>query len=350
MRRRGYGGKILVGPDGAQGRSDVTTVVPPLEKAARGLESGERCTLCESPRHKTFLRAKGRTVIECRDCGLRALSPMPSLDQLITINEETVHPFFHACLEDEESYRTYFARKLDDLQRYQRSGRLLDVGCGAGFFLDAARERGYDIAGVDLSPVPVAYARDTLGIEVAMGSLYDYQAPSDTFDAVTIFQTIEHDPNLPAFSAELFRILAPGGTLMVTTPAADGFVARVMGKRWFGYRNVEHVSFFTRRSLRYTLERSGFEIVSLEVEHGKGLSPKYVLNRLINYYYDHRTVFRNGLRLLHPVMPLLGKAVLFEPWAHLYAVARKPLQPSSVGEIPSHLRERTPEGAPRGAD
>ena len=350
MRRRGYGGKISAGPDGVQGRSDVTTVVPPLEKAARGLESGERCTLCESPRHKTFLRAKGRTVIECRDCGLRALSPMPSLDQLITINEETVHPFFHACLEDEESYRTYFARKLDDLQRYQRSGRLLDVGCGAGFFLDAARERGYDIAGVDLSPVPVAYARDTLGIEVAMGSLYDYQAPSDTFDAVTIFQTIEHDPNLPAFSAELFRILAPGGTLMVTTPAADGFVARVMGKRWFGYRNVEHVSFFTRRSLRYTLERSGFEIVSLEVEHGKGLSPKYVLNRLINYYYDHRTVFRNGLRLLHPVMPLLGKAVLFEPWAHLYAVARKPLQPSSVGEIPSHLRERTPEGAPRGAD
>ena len=328
----------------------MTTVVPSTAKAARGSESGERCAICESPYHKTLLRAKGRTVIECRDCGLRALSPMPSLDQLVAINEETVHPFFHACLEDEESYRAYFARKLDDLQRYQRSGRLLDVGCGAGFFLDAARERGYDIAGVDLSPVPVAYARDTLGIEVTMGSLYEYQAPSDTFDVVTIFQTIEHDPNLPALGAELFRILVPGGVLMVTTPAADGFVARVMGRRWFGYRNVEHVSFFTRRSLRYTLERSGFEIASLEVEHGSGLSPKYVLNRLINYIYDHRTVIRNGLRLLHPIMPLLGKAVLFEPWAHLYAVARKPLQPSSAGDIPSHLRERTPEGAPQGAD
>ena len=41
---------------------------------------------------------------------------------------------------------------------------------------------------------------------------------------------------------------------------------------------------------------------------------------------------------------------LFEPWAHLYAVARKPLEPPSVGEIPSQLRERTPEGAPHGAD
>jgi 2-polyprenyl-3-methyl-5-hydroxy-6-metoxy-1,4-benzoquinol methylase len=275
---------------------------------------------------------------------------MPSLEELVSINEETVHPFFSACLEDEESYRLYFARKLSDLRRYKPSGRLLDVGCGAGFFLDAARDRGYDVAGVDLSPVPTAYARDMLGLEVALGSLYDYQAPSGAFDAVTIFQTIEHDPNLPALSAELFRILAPGGTLMVTTPAADGFVARVMGRRWFGYRNVEHVSFFTRRSLRYTLEHSGFEIVSLEVEHGKGLSPKYVLNRLINYYYDHRTVIRNGLRLLHPIMPLLGKAVLFEPWAHLYAVARKPLEPPSVGGLPPSLRERTPEGAPHGAD
>ena len=350
MRRRGYGGKISAGPDGAQGRSDVTTVVPPLEKAARGAESGERCTLCESPHHKTFLRAKGRTVIECRDCGLRALSPMPSLDQLVAIHEETVHPFFSACLEDEASYRAYFEPKLDDLQRFQSTGKLLDVGCGAGFFLDAARSRGYNVAGLDLSPVPASYAREQLGLDVTVSSLYELGAATNAFDAVTIFQTIEHDPDPAALCGELYRIVKPGGVVMVTTPAADGFVARVMGKRWFGYRNVEHVSFFTRRSLRYTLERSGFEIVSLEVEHGKGLSPKYVLNRLINYYYDHRTVFRNGLRLLHPVMPLLGKAVLFEPWAHLYAVARKPLEPSSVGEIPSHLRERTPEGAPRGAD
>lgn len=86
---------------------------------------------------------------------------MPSLDELISINEETVHPFFSACLEDEESYRVYFARKLDDLQRHRPSGRLLDVGCGAGFFLDAARRRGYGVAGVDLSPVPAAYARGT---------------------------------------------------------------------------------------------------------------------------------------------------------------------------------------------
>lgn len=262
--------------------------------------------------------------MECLDCGLRALSPMPTLDQMVDINAETVHPFFNACLEDEESYRAYFAHKLDDLQRERPSGKLLDVGCGAGFFLDAARSRGYEVAGVDLSPVPAAYARDALGLDVTVSSLYGYGAPSDSFDAVTIFQTIEHDPDPAALSSELFRILAPGGVLMVTTPAADGFVARAMGRRWFGYRNVEHVSFFSKRSLRYALERAGFEIVFLDVEHGKRLSMKYVLNRLINYYYDHRTFLRNGLRILHPAMFVLGKVPLFEPWAHLYALARKP--------------------------
>ena len=284
-------------------------------------------------------------MVECLACGLRALSPMPSLDKLIGINEETVHPFFHACLEDEASYRTYFARKLDDLQRYRPSGRLLDVGCGAGFFLDAARARGYQVAGVDLSPVPTAYARERLGLDVTLGSLYGYQAPSEAFDAVTIFQTIEHDPDPAALGAELFRILAPGGSLMVTTPAADGFVARAMGKRWFGYRNVEHVTFFTRRSLRYTLQRAGFEIIFLEIEHGKQLTMKYVLNRLINYYYNHRTFIRNGLRMLHPPVLLLGKVVLFEPWAHLYAVARKPTLSFPNAAVPGHLLAREPDGA-----
>lgn len=146
---------------------------------------------------------------------------------------------------------------------------------------------------------------------------------------VTIFQTIEHDPHPAELCDELFRILAPGGVLVVTTPAADGFVARVMGKRWFGYRNVEHVSFFNRRSLHYALDRAGFEIVFLDVEHGKRLTAKYVLNRLINYYYDHRTFLRNGLRLLHPAVFLLAKVPLFEPWAHLYAVARKPIGPGA---------------------
>ena len=257
---------------------------------------------------------------------------MPSFSDLVKVNDETVHPFFSAYLEDAESYRRYFARKLDDLQRLKASGRLLDVGCGAGLFLEAARERGYDVAGVDLSPVPVGYARDTFGLDVATGSLYEYATPTGAFDVATIFQTVEHDPTPGALTAELFRILAPGGVLMVTTPAADGFVARVMGRRWFGYRNVEHVSFFSRRSLRHALENAGFEIVFLEIEHGKQLTLKYVLNRLINYYYDHRAFLRTGLRVFRPAMFLLGKGALFEPWAHLYAVARKPAAPSVARE------------------
>jgi 2-polyprenyl-3-methyl-5-hydroxy-6-metoxy-1,4-benzoquinol methylase len=311
------------------------TAVRPEERAAPAAAAAGGCVLCGSGRSKRFIGAKRRTVVECRDCGLRALSPMPTLDDLVSINEETVQPFFNACLEDEASYRAYFARKLDDLQRYVRGGRLLDVGCGAGFFLDAARVRGYDVAGLDLSPVPAAYARDTLGLDVHVGSVYGYDAAPGSFDAITIFQTIEHDPHPAALCEQLYRLLAPGGALMVTTPAADGFVARAMGRVWFGYRNVEHVSFFSRRSLRRALEDAGFEIVFVDVEHGKQLTAKYVLNRLINYYYDHRAFIRHGLRLLHPAVFLLGKVPLFEPWAHLYALARKPA-PAEAG-VPAFL-------------
>ena len=308
----------------------MTTIVRPAEQTATGTSVSEGCVLCQGSRHKILLDAKQGTVVVCEDCGLSALSPMPTLDHMVEINSETVHPFFNACLEDEASYRTYFEPKLDDLQGFQSTGNLLDVGCGAGFFLDAARSRGYNVAGVDLSPVPASHAREQLGLDVAVSSLYGLGAATNAFDAVTIFQTIEHDPHPAALCDELYRIVKPDGVVMVTTPAADGFVARVMGRRWFGYRNVEHVSFFSRRSLRHALESAGFEIEFLEIEHGKKLSMKYVLNRLINYYYDHRTFLRNGLRILHPAMFVLGKLPLFEPWAHLYAVARKPATSSPI--------------------
>jgi SAM-dependent methyltransferase len=312
--------------------TDVTSIA---KDAPRAVEATEFCPLCKGDRFKIYVRAKERTVVECLGCGLRALNPMPSLGDMEEINEETVHPFFNATLEDEESYRHYFAKKLDDLQKQQPSGRLLDVGCGAGFFLDAARKRGYDVAGVDLSPVPATYARDTLGLNVTIGSLYDYKAPSNSFDVVTIFQTIEHDPHTAALSAELYRILKPGGLLMVTTPAADGFVARAMGKRWFGYRNVEHITFFSRRSLSRALQDAGFEITFVDIEHGKRLTAKYVMNRLINYYYNHKTFVRTGLIMLKPFVFLLSKVPLFEPWAHLYAVARKPAVPAAGGSEPA---------------
>ena len=302
----------------------MTTTTRPETRLEPAAAKEERCVLCGSECSKRVLGAKERMVVECRDCGLRALSPMPTLADLVAVNAETVHPFFAACLEDEESYRHYFVNKLDDLARVAPSGRLLDVGCGAGFFLDAARARGYEVAGLDLSPVPAAYARDTLGLDVTEGSLHDLDTPDGSFAAITIFQTIEHEPDPAALCDRLYRLLAPGGALMVTTPAADGFVARAMRRSWFGYRNVEHVSFFSRRSLRFALEQAGFEVVSLQVEHGKRLTAKYVLNRLINYYYDHRTFLRNGLRLLKPAVYLLQHVPLFEPWAHLYAVARKP--------------------------
>lgn len=320
----------------------MAAIARPGQEAPSAPATTQQCVLCGSERRKRFLAAKERTVVECLDCRLRALSPMPSIADLVTINEETVHPFFNACLEDEESYRVYFEKKLDDLQRAVPAGRLLDVGCGAGFFLDMARARGYEVQGLDLSPVPANYARSELALDVTEGSIYDFDAPDGSFDVITIFQTIEHDPDPAALVARLYRLLAPGGALMVTTPAADGFVARVMGRRWFGYRNVEHVSFFSRASLGHVLERTGFELALLDVEHGKRLTAKYVLNRLINYYYDHKTFIRHGLRLLHPAVFVLQKVPLFEPWAHLYALARKP----SNDDLPAYLRTNGHNGAP----
>jgi SAM-dependent methyltransferase len=140
------------------------------------------------------------------------------------------------------------------------SGRLLDVGANFGYF---AREAAsvFDAQGIEPSALTVAWGREHLGAPVEVGSIYDDRPDfAGRFDAITLFDVIEHLPDPPGALARLRDWLAPDGRLFITTPDAGSLVARLLDRQWWYIDLTEHIALFTRSNLTALLQRSGFEV------------------------------------------------------------------------------------------
>jgi 2-polyprenyl-3-methyl-5-hydroxy-6-metoxy-1,4-benzoquinol methylase len=189
-------------------------------------------------------------------------------------------------------------------------GRVLDVGCGDGGFLRLARERGFTPAGFDYERrmVELARARGIADAECAEFGAYCRGRADAEFDAVTLFDVLEHSPEPAAFLAELRRLLKPGGHLAVTLPNARRPLP--WGREEHDYP-PHHFTRWTAEALRGFLEDNGFEVVRQDASH-------LMLLHLADGFYFHVLMPR---LLAFSRRLLFGRAAADAPISRLYDAA-----------------------------
>ncbi len=149
---------------------------------------------------------------------------------------------------------------LNRLEPFRKTNRLLDVGCSAAFFLKLARDRKWDVQGVEVSDFGVTFTRDELKIPVFQGLLQDAHFPGESFDAAFSSHVIEHVGSPVILLQEMRRILRPRGALITVLPTQfDSPSYRFFGK-WTGEGPPRHVSYFTKRVFEDRLRQLGFSI------------------------------------------------------------------------------------------
>jgi 2-polyprenyl-3-methyl-5-hydroxy-6-metoxy-1,4-benzoquinol methylase len=166
------------------------------------------------------------------------------------------------------------------LKRYAHSGRLLDVGCATGYFLNAAR-LDFETQGIELSEWAALYARERLRLDVVNAGLDEASLPAEHFDVVTLNDVIEHFTDPRAALLRIQGLLRPGGLLYLVTPNIESLSARILRGRWWGLRPA-HVFYFSPATLTALLRETGFE-VELVKSYGRMFTWGYWLSRLRNH-------------------------------------------------------------------
>jgi SAM-dependent methyltransferase len=158
-----------------------------------------------------------------------------------------------------EERRRHFAAYLDEVA----PGTLLDVGCGSGDYAAAMQRRGWNVRGTELDPMAAQVARAKHGIAVDVGELADIGCPDGAFDAITARHVLEHVQEPVAFLAECWRILRPGGRLVIVTPNVDSLGHRHFAERWRGLEQPRHLFLYGSASLRALFGRIDVEPVEV---------------------------------------------------------------------------------------
>jgi 2-polyprenyl-3-methyl-5-hydroxy-6-metoxy-1,4-benzoquinol methylase len=251
----------------------------------------------------------GHEILRCPSCGLLFRGDLPVPEALPRIYGET---YFRApdddlggrgyadYLADETEHRRNARRRLRLLSRYTSPGRLLDVGCAAGFFLDQARRAGWVIAGIDISTPMTTWARDQLRLPVMTGRFMDAEPGDAPFDALTMWDYIEHVLDPRAELARAARLLRPSGILALSTGDAGSPIARISGKRWHLLTPTHHNFFFTRAQLARYLEDQGFEI----------LAANYVWSSYSLAYLAHKSQTVVSVPTLRRLIKAMGQSPL----------------------------------------
>jgi len=231
-------------------------------------------------------------LVRCRRCGLFYISPR-STDHTFqdfsnedrelrnrVLGQDAKISFPDATVDVTDVRYLTFQHRLQKILQWRRCGRLLDVGCERGYFLDIARQH-FEVTGVETDRDTAAQARGR-GVDVFNGTLREADFPDASFDVVTAFHVIEHVNSPKLELAEMFRILKPGGLLVLETPNIDTIWFRVFRSHWRQFIR-DHYFFFDPKTMHLLLTSVGFQPLQI-CTIGKPFNLHFLLARLSRYW------------------------------------------------------------------
>ncbi len=226
------------------------------------------CPVCSSSNMSIIHVFGPFKVVSCRACKLLYLNPRLKESAIEDVYQKGAYFLkggktgYEDYRSQEASLRITFRRFLKELKlRGMTSGRLLEVGCGYGYFLDEAKDFFSFRAGTELSVKASTYAQRMAGAEIFVGTIDVLPSHLKDFDTIVLINVIEHIYAPVEFLRALLQRLGDSGTIVIATPDIGSFWYSLMKKKWPSFKIPEHVVFYTEKTLSSLLERAGFHTI-----------------------------------------------------------------------------------------
>jgi dolichol-phosphate mannosyltransferase len=197
-------------------------------------------------------------IVQCLICGLVYTNPQIPPDDVLSLYAQVEDKTY---LENIDARVETFRYNLDAIAKFlPKSGRLLDLGSYCGMFLKIARDRGWDVLGVEPSVWASSYARDRLDMPTVTGNIENLPKDTEPFDVVCSWDVLEHVSDPMTELKLINKRLRPGGVLAFSTLDYGNWYPRLLGERWPWMMDM-HLYYFDQKVMNQMLDSAGFKVV-----------------------------------------------------------------------------------------
>ena len=274
------------------------------------------CDCCGSDNTARVSHKRGYKINSCKSCGIFFVSPQPTDEELNNIYSAS-QGYFATAKTDLSKVPGGKAERLHNIATSHgvKPGKFLDIGCASGPLLYHMQRLGWCVTGNDLNEGALKIARQH-GFDVIHGTLEQCAFADDSFDAINIGDLIEHVKSPRKLMTEVFRVLRPGGVVVILTPNAECGLAkssmafsRLTGFPWVHSEAPYHLFDFSPKTLTRMLDDIGFNTESITYRGG-GTFP-YLVGA--TGYFDNlkQDIKRSGSYRLNHKAVLAAPALIF---------------------------------------
>jgi 2-polyprenyl-3-methyl-5-hydroxy-6-metoxy-1,4-benzoquinol methylase len=241
------------------------------------------CYLCKTPSRLLFEK-NGYSIYHCDNCSLEQTDLKEDYSQFL---QRQYSKEYFTGDETRNAYTDYKKSKplitknmmkyIRELKKVKPGGKLLDIGCALGYFVEIAQSNGYDAHGIDPSEYAIKEASSQVKDKLQQGTLDTVNLPDNSFDIITMLDVFEHLNDPESELKEISRILKPDGIILIATGDAGSLAAKILNRKWTFYNPPQHLFYFNHQNINTILKKSSFSPFKW-FRVGKWLNLKYILH------------------------------------------------------------------------
>jgi 2-polyprenyl-3-methyl-5-hydroxy-6-metoxy-1,4-benzoquinol methylase len=271
-----------------------------------------KCLICKESELTALQNYKKHNLCKCSSCGFVFMKDIPSSEALYEYYSNNYERTSYLSPITINRYNEI----LDRFEAYRKTGNLLDVGAGYGFFLEIARQRGWNVHGTELTDEAVNHCTDK-GLTMFKGELQNIDFGNLEFDVIISIEVIEHINNPIEYLTKMNEILHPGGTIYVTTPNFNSYLRYRLKENYNVIEYPNHLGYFTRKTLNKLFTENGFKTLKIQttgisltrLRTSKGKSDQEFVSEtsddeMVRYRIERNKSLRLGKRMTNGILNL----------------------------------------------
>ncbi|MFH1824876.1 MAG: class I SAM-dependent methyltransferase [Candidatus Firestonebacteria bacterium] len=223
----------------------------------------KKCEICGSKDFKLLYiledcnrRNKGVfKIVKCKKCKFVYLNPV--------LNRKELNKFYlSTCykMDLNEKEKEGLSERYELINHFKKKGKILDIGAAQGFFLKFMKDKGWDVKGVELSKEACSFAKRKLNLNITNKDFIKTDLKNEKFDVMTMFEVMEHIPNINENLKKIYNHLKNKGVLIISVPNFNSLQRFIFGRYWCHIDVPRHLYHFTRKTIKKLLLNNGFVI------------------------------------------------------------------------------------------